>query len=69
MDRWWSKDHTARPHVRGVIDVLDDLGMPWPAKKNSSLRDMMIHLGNRLVEDGVVEVKKSAGLTVEDIVL
>ena len=67
--RWWSNSHTARPYVRGLIEELDNLRMPRPAKKSASLRAILIRLGNRLVEDGVVTVKKRAGLTVDDIVL
>ena len=66
---WWSNGHTARPYVRGLTEELDNLGIPRPAKKSGSLRAILIHLGNRLVKDGVVTVKKRAGLTVHDIVL
>ena len=68
-NRWWSNGHTARPYVRGLSEELDNLGIPRPAKKSGSLRAILIHLGNRLVKDGVVTVKKRAGLTVHDIVL
>ena len=68
-NRWWSKSHTARPYVKGLIKELDNLGMPRPAKKTASLQAILIHLGNRLVEEGVVTVKKRGGLTVDDIVL
>ena len=43
-NRWWSNDHTARLYVRGLIEELDNLGMPRPAKKSASLR---AHLGNQ----------------------
>ena len=42
----------------GLIEVAD----------NSKLREALIHLGNELVENGLVELKKPAGITRSDIV-
>ena len=47
----------ARPNVR---DILYSGGMTWPTKKMQSLREVLMHLGNRLVENGVVAVKRVA---------
>ena len=35
-NRWWSRT-TAWPYVRGLVEDIDSLGMPRPAKKSASL--------------------------------
>lgn len=66
---WWSSSHQARPSVTELIAEIDQVGLSRPRKKNSTLREVLIHVGNRLVEEQFVELKKHAGLCKDDIII
>ena len=48
--KWWSRSHATKPSLNSVVSAIDDAGLPRP-KKNCTLREMMAHVGNRLVEE------------------
>ena len=50
-----------------IAEECDEHGLTEVAKC-SKLREALIHLGNELVENGLVELKKPAGITRSDIV-
>eukprot|EP00731_Ephydatia_muelleri_P006897 Em0003g1145a len=66
--KWWSRSHATKPSLISMVSAIDDAGLPRP-KKNCTLREMMAHIGNRLVEEKRVTLKRTAGLSKEDIIL
>ena len=53
--------------VDKISEQCDEHGLTEMAD-HSKLREALIHLGNELVENGLVELKKPAGITRSDIV-
>ena len=51
-----------------VESAIDDAGLPKPTK-NCTLRELMIHAGNRLADEKIVKLNKSAGQTKDDIIV
>ena len=66
--KWWSRSHATKPSLNSVVSAIDDAGLPRP-KKNCTLREMMAHVGNRLVEEKRVTLNRAAGLSKEDTIL
>ena len=60
--KWWSRSHATKPSLISVVSAIDDAGLPRP-KKNCTLREMMAHVGNRLVEEKRVTLNRAAGLS------
>ena len=51
--QWWQSQRSARVCITGIVAQIDGLGIPRP-KKNYTLRELLIHFGNRLVEEKLV---------------
>ena len=67
--KWWSRSHATKPSLISMaVSAIDDAGLPRP-KKNCTLREIMAHVGNWLVEEKRVTLKRTAGLSKEDIIL
>ena len=66
--KWWSRSHATKPSLNSVVSAIDDAGLPSP-KKNCTLREMMAHVGNRLMEEKRVTLYGAAGLSKEDNIL
>ena len=50
-NKWWSSIHLAmRPSIISSLSAINDAGLPRPTK-NCMLREMLIHAGNRLVDE------------------
>ena len=62
--KWWSRSHATKPSLNAVVSAIDDAGLPARPKKNCTLREMMAHVGNRLVEEKRVTLNRAAGLTI-----
>lgn len=52
--------------VSKIIEECDDLGL-IPPEKQMKLRAVLAHLGNELVDNKLVNLKRPAGITVKDI--
>ena len=52
--------------VSKIIEECDDLGLV-PSEKQMKLRAVLAHLGNELVDNQLVNLKRPAGITVKDI--
>ena len=50
-----------------MASAIDDAGLPRP-KKNCTLREMIAHVGNWLVEEKRVTLNRAAGLSKEDTI-
>ena len=66
--KWWSRSHATKPSLISMVSAVYGAGLPRP-KKNCTLREIMAHVGNRLVEEKRVTLKRTAGLSKEDIIL
>ena len=67
--KWWSRKHPAiKPSIISLRSAIDDAGLPKPTK-NCTLRELMIHAGNRLADEKIVKLNKSAGQTKDDIIV
>ena len=68
-NKWWSSIHPAmRPSIISLLSAINDAGLPRPTK-NCTLREMLIHTGNRLVDEKIVKLTRSAGITKDDIII
>ena len=52
--QWWQSQRSARVCITGIVAQIDRLGIPRPKKDNCTLRELLIHFGNRLVEEKLV---------------
>lgn len=52
--------------VSKIIEECDDLGLA-PPEKQMKLRAALAHLGNELVDNQLLNLKRPAGITVKDI--
>ena len=67
--QWWHSQNSARVCITGIVAQIDSLGISRPRKKNCTLRELLIHFGNRLVEEKLVQLKKPAGLCKDDVIV
>ena len=66
--QWWHSQYNARVCITGIVAQIDRLGIPRP-NKNCTLQGLLIHFGNRLVEEKLVQLKQPAGLCKEDVIV
>ena len=65
--KWGSRSHATKPRLILVVSAIYDAGLP--RSKNCMLREIMAHFGNWLVDEKRVTLKRTAGLSKEDIIL
>ena len=57
--QWWQSQCSARVCITGIIAQIDGHGIPRPKKKNCTLRELLIHFGNRYsIFSCMVKLKK-----------